>query len=185
MMVTPNLDPHNNNRIQVGVSYPFPTDFPCDSIYGSQWNAKFDQMVKDPFWKATPCKCIYDEDAEIIRRIPCSEDDGSCLPDDPEEKFTIYPHAPMVEARCEPPSGAPSLVPGVHLGCLTLGQLNTTGSIEGLVGSVCSHPTNEGANFAPWALYLNELTCVCATGRFVTEYQGNRVFCKDGKTAII
>ncbi len=175
----------NNESFATSIQANFVTDFPCDSLYGSEWHGKFEQMVKDPFWKATPCKCSYSEDSDSLGRIPCSEDDGTCLEDDPEGSYTIYPHAPMVEPRCDVPSGAPALVPGVHLGCLTLSQLNTTGSIEGLMGSVCSHPTHDGTSFAPWVLYLNELNCVCVTGRFDAEYEANRVLCKDSKTAII
>jgi hypothetical protein len=164
-----------------GATYAFPNaaNFAADERYGAQWQAQPVTEIPDPFWSppAPPSG---------IGNCAWTEDDGSCEPDNCVNGAgpVYYAHRPMVEALSAVPSGSPALPSGIYLNILTIPQLNTTPTPGGVVAPPPTGPGYDGSEYAqplavhtPWGLWLRELGCVCAHGRWTASYQADAVEC--------
>lgn len=171
---------------------------PCDSIYGTLWQAIPQRNMNDPLAPFVPCLCQADVDPDTSEtHYDCTicqyvQDDGTCQADEPgDPDFGIpcvhyYPHVDQFEARCAAPEGAPSLPPEAVIGCATTPPAACAGH------AICTAPLapqsfseEESCNpyevFVfedPWILLQLEEACVCANGRFADNYARNGVQCQ-------
>ena len=99
-----------------------------------------------------------------------------------------YAQRPWVEARASLPTGAPALPTGCEINPLSLSDLAETTPPAGVVlvppGALGWLDEGGGADplqpvpaVMPWGIYLRELACVCANGRFAADYRANGVGC--------
>jgi hypothetical protein len=201
MCISPNNDPLAEDPVDdfpTGTTYPFQPIIP-DDRFGAKWQAVIQQVMDDIFWAAPPKPCPSASDGDPGDTSACTwdEDDGTCLADTCAgvggAGAQYYPHRPQVEARAAVPlpwlpgDTAPALPTGIYIGYLTLDELDTSSSVNGniltppiAVGTANDPlyqplPVNE--MWAPWNLYFFEQQCVCATGRWATQYQGDGVIC--------
>jgi len=176
--ISPNAESFAN-----GKTYAFPV-FTADERYGALWQAQIKQHMTDPLWQPPHKPCV----GSPLQNIAWRQDDGTCLADISESdtgvEMRYYALRPFVESRCELPADAPLPPQGVYIGCLTFNQLNQTSSPS---GNICLPPSIVGHEIGskyprtvaqPWAIYLRELACVCAEGRFTGEYKANGVSCE-------
>jgi hypothetical protein len=179
---SPNNETFKNSGsvILTAKNYGFGHPLKLDEQYGSHWQAVVKQTMIDPLWESPPCPCGF-----IDPYYGCSctntQDNGTCAADSPP--ICYYPHAPVVESRCELPDAAPALPNGIYLGCV-----KNTSFIENNCpnGNVCYPPYWDGNSFLnqtdgcvpstfpyalPWITFLNMYSCVCDSGRFSSNYK--------------
>jgi hypothetical protein len=138
---------------------------------------------------------VTNPDTEVTSQLPepCPwhEDNGYCEPDTcvSVEGVTtgenFFAHRPLVEVKLALPDGAPDLPTGMHLGYLSLPDIDTGDVVEGKVlvpfAGVGYGPPDPGNAFAPlemetaWGVYEAEMQCVCSEGRFADDYKANGV----------
>lgn len=169
-------------------------NFAPDDRYGARWQAAFIQHMPDLLWQPPhkPCAdcsphpkptvCGWHEDNGTCAADSCT-DDCDVDPDNPDGAY-YYPQRPWVEARQGVTTingTTPTLPAGVVIGFLTLGDLDAVtppdGNVlppPGVVGSTGSYPAQ---SVTPWGIYLRELSCVCAAGRFLADYEADGVSC--------
>jgi len=198
---SPNKESFNSSSHNCGWA---PNTFvPLDQVYPTYWAGIITQQMDDLYYQAPPCTCIpnTDPDTEITTYAcdsNCSwaEDNGTCQTDIPGDSelgipcHKYFAARDVFEARCEVPTGAPPLIGGKHLGCLTVAQLNTPNCPE---GNVCNSPANSWGIFplaescapfvayqyhnygTPWIPWLSKEGCVCSDSRFAETYIANGV----------
>lgn len=143
-----------------------------DGQYGSVSRVIIKQHDTDPFAEPPPCPCRKNTDDGFNE---CDfffvEDDGSCQGDDLFDipNVLVYPHLPLVEARCSPPVGAPTLPDGLNIGCLDQSQIDVPNQPK---GNICIPPALGEAGPLPWVIWSNMENCVCSDppGRFADNY---------------
>jgi hypothetical protein len=182
---------------------------PGDGNYIAMLQMWPNQNMPDPYFVAPPCPCsaVTDPDTfvethECDPNCSWQEDDGNCNRDvtgDAELGIPCHKYYPMrdqFEARCEPPVGAPPLMNGVYMGCLT--TANFAGGRGGTCprGNLCSPPgqplyvyPEQGSNIcgnnaldpnvyaSPWLTLLMREQCVCNAGSFSQTYLDNGIGC--------
>jgi len=172
----------NGESFRGGRTYSFP-NISFDYQYGSRWQGLIEQMVGDPLWSPPAPPCPTDTSVQWI------EDDGTCQTDYEAIvggvliSYKFYPHRPMVESRCSPPVGAPSLPTGsYYIGCVDYATMSS--SVGPGPGNVCLPPNAIGQFHTvinqpetAWSLYLKEFGCVCGAGRFAGDYEKDQVTC--------
>lgn len=85
-----------NDTFPHGYSIPWGS-VAYDGCYGSQWSARFEQAIADPFWQADHVPCGHSGE--------WSQHDQPCTA--PDSNHYAFP--PLVEARGSTPPGAPTL----------------------------------------------------------------------------
>lgn len=166
MCFSPNYDAEAEDSLDSfahGQTYGFGT-IVVDERYGSRWSGFFRQAMPDLWYKA-PEVCSSPEDGcDGVGTY--SEDEGGCTADD--DTHTYYPHRPMVECLEVMPakwnSEADALVPDLGLEEPTYTALAAVGPAEHVT---TPDPTPEAQ--APWVLWLNMQTCICAEGRWAED----------------
>jgi hypothetical protein len=149
------------------VTYGF-ADIDLDELYGSGWQADFQQVMADLFWQpphvpaSSPCA------SEVTA---WTEDDGSCEGD--TDTNTFYPHRPLVEARLTVPAGAPALPSGITIGWAS--PVTDPSSREALFPAPSNGPGLGGP--VPWSIWQDECNCISAEGRFAETYENQVVDC--------
>lgn len=163
-------------------------DILCDGLYESMWNGQLVQYIADPLWQRPPCPCFLVDvgpvEGPVDLRNICSgqwiEDVGYCFEDDPGDPglgilpTSYYSRRPYVEARCTSPDGAPTFIEDM-LGCKVVGQCIRPENFgylhyEGYVATGIYEPYHN--------IYLTEMTCICAVGRWSDIYQRQRISCQ-------
>ena len=180
-----------------------------DGVYITMMQWAIYQMMPDPYYVNPPCACSVVTDPDtFVETHECDpncswqEDDGNCNRDvtgDAELGIPCHKYYPMrdqFEARCEPPVGAPPLMNGVYMGCLT--TANFAGGRGGSCprGNLCYPPgqplfifPEQGSNICgnnaldpniyatPWITLLLRENCVCNAGSFSQAYIDNGIGC--------
>lgn len=165
-----------------------------DEQYGTTWQAAIKQQMQDFYYQSPPCPCsAVDHSGTTVYECngQWKSDNGSCQADvvDPV-KISYYAAAPVYEARCEIPEGAPALISGSYIGCI-----NPNGSTNFKNGNICSAPNSDaygmydnadGCNVAnittwetPWIDEILRTQCSCDSGRFSSQYISNGFNCQN------
>lgn len=164
-----------------------------DDRYTTMWNAVLTQVDIDYLWQPPPCPCDNVPDGTgSSYQCNCDwiQDDGSCHEDNPDAEprcQQFYPHALLVESRCSPPDGAPTVV-NPYIGCANSGDY-LSGSCP--AKPVCPPPQNTGAldafefsaviPYTPYyQIWSTMLNCICDSGRFADIYsQQQAILCPE------
>ena len=183
------------------LTWPSFSDVGIDSIYGSMWQGIVYQSMPDPYFQIPPCPCEHVVDIDLgIDEFYCNgswvEDTGECLNDQLIPPIKYFAARDQFEARCEVPTvpaGAPTMMPGVYIGCLSSSaygigapQGNTNGCPK---GNVCGAPYaystfDEETNClslktvvydSPWYTLRLKENCSCIGGRFADVYEANGI----------
>lgn len=139
-----------------GITYPFPTTFVMDYLYGSIWQGQVVWSITDPFYQIPHNPCG--------NSLGWSMDDGSCYPDNVTTRF--YGFEPQVEARLSVPGGFPSLPSGITLGVLS--PVTHTGAGVIYPPAPCGYDSsgNPANMLTPWRVAMNICGSIAGSCRF-------------------
>ena len=152
----------NGEAFDNGDTYDFGTIL-SDDTYGDLWQAVPFFSINDPLWQTPRRPCDYAWDT-----FTWTEDDGSCNADVPGS-VRYYPAAPQVEPRCAIPDCAPTMPVGTSIAPAADYPVPLSFDTGGS-GAPITVPT-------PWSVAIAKQDCVCAPGRFSSEYQEDGARC--------
>ncbi|HSY42854.1 MAG TPA: hypothetical protein VK811_03020 [Candidatus Acidoferrum sp.] len=162
LAITPNGETFAN-----GATYDFPA-INLDEIYGSGWQAEFQQAMTDLLWQPPHVPATSPCAAETTA---WTEDNGTC--ESNSDTNTYYAHRPLVEARLTVPAGAPALPSGITIGWLS--PVTNPTSPDALYPAPSNGP-GLGGN-VPWTILDNECGCIQGDGVFTGIYENQVVTC--------
>lgn len=166
----------------------FPGTFAFDERFGSRWQSVVKQWMPELYWQTPHRTCALINQTDGPDQAPATTYHeapylGDYCPADTVPAFSdfYYQQRPWVEAVLTVPSGAPALPAGIYVGYLTLGDLDTAGSVSGNVapppGEMGGVVTPDPAEETPWQIHLGECDCIAALGRFKDRYLAQEVSC--------
>jgi hypothetical protein len=200
---SPNSETFNTNAKNY---WSIPSGFTYgDGVYITMLQMIPFQTMEDPLYVSPPCACsVVTDPYTLIETHECDpncswEEDASCQPDvsgDSELGIPCHKYYPLrnqYEARCKVPTGAPPLMNGVYMGCLTTKDFAGGACPK---GNMCYPPgqplfifPEQGSNICgnnaldpniyatPWITLLLRENCVCNAGSFSQAYIDNGIGC--------